>query len=100
MLKPLKNEWTVHPSYAVRLIYRDGRIHAALGHPREHCPWSGAIPYEKGQQQWRPEREATKSVSRTMRRRAWLAGWDKETALMKKAAEDAPRRPVIDEDDV
>lgn len=99
MLKPLKNEWTVHSSRLVRDLYRDGRLHALCGHPREDCPWPGNIPNQVGQGQWRPNR-STETVSKTMRRRAWLAGWDKQTELMKKAAEDASRRPAIDEDDV
>lgn len=99
ILKPLKNSWTVHRSRMIRDIYRDGRLHARFGHERYDCPHTGNVPWLKGQGQWRPDRNPH-IASKTLRRRAWLAGWDDETALMKKAAEQQARRLVIDEDDV
>lgn len=95
ILKPLKNQWTVHKQRRVREIYQDGRLHARFGHSRDDCPYRGSTPPMKGQQQYRPHTYATQQ------RMAWLAGWDDETALMRKAAEEDPRRPQpIDEDDV
>jgi hypothetical protein len=99
LIKSIKNEWTVHSSEKVRNIYRDGRIHAAMGHPREDCPYAGDVPQLRGQGQYRPGRSQDR-LTKTLRRRAWLAGWDKETELMEKAAGNKSRRPVLDEDDV
>ncbi len=98
LLKPLKNEWTLHRSRAIQEIYRDARLYAVCGHPRDDCPHRGDVPPLKGQGQWR--RTPAMRAMLTLRRRAWLAGWDDQTALMQKAAENESRRPVIDEDDV
>jgi len=57
---------------------------------RSDWPWAGNVPISRSRKRESPELA-------TMRRRAWLAGWDAQDQLMKSDAMEETKKAAPDE---
>ena len=78
---------------SLKPLWTDGRLAARFGHDRRECPYRGDINNQSGQREYRRTERGAKIASE--RRRAWLRGFDDETAAMKKEAELAALPPHL-----
>jgi ribosome modulation factor len=77
-----RSPWRHHKSHPVRKSFRAGMLAAICHHPREDCPYAGAIRQQ--QKDFRTRRKETGAKHASDLRQAWLAGWELQTEAMKE----------------